>query len=86
MRSLTLGLTVIVAFGMGWLPTRDFAADPDDLNDWAEGPVRWLLQPSERREMRQVQDPEDAALFIEQFWSRRDPRPQEDAERPSTGP
>jgi GWxTD domain-containing protein len=77
MRNLTLGLTVIVALGIGWMPTRAIAAPPEDLGDWAEGPVRWLLQPSERRELRQVQDPDDAALFIEEFWSRRDPRPEE---------
>ena len=77
MRNLVLGLTVIVALGIGWSPATASAAEPEDLNEWAEGPARWLLQPSERREMRQVQGPEDAAAFIEEFWSRRDPRPQE---------
>jgi len=77
MRNLALGLTVIVALGVGWPPTRAWAAGPEDPSAWAEGPARWLLLPSERREIRQIQDPEEAANFIEAFWSRRDPRPEE---------
>jgi GWxTD domain-containing protein len=77
MRNLALGLTVIVALGVGWAPARAWAAGPEDSSDWAEGPVRWLLLPRERREIRQIQDPEEAATFIEAFWSRRDPRPEE---------
>lgn len=77
MRNLALGLTVMMTLGACWPSARAVAAGPEDLTDWAEGPVRWLLQSSERRELRQVQDPEDAAAFIDEFWSRRDSRPEE---------
>lgn len=79
MRNLALGLTLVVTLGVCWPAARVVAAGPEDLVDWAEGPVRWLLRSSERREIRQIQDPEDAAAFIEEFWSRRDPRPEEPA-------
>jgi GWxTD domain-containing protein len=77
MRNLALGLTLMVTLGVCWPSASAIAAGPEDLNDWAEGPVRWLLQSTERREIRQVQDPEEAAAFIAEFWSRRDLRPGE---------
>ncbi|MDX1501860.1 MAG: GWxTD domain-containing protein [Thermoanaerobaculia bacterium] len=48
---------------------------------WAEGPVRWLLQPGELRELRRVRGPAEAANFVELFWSRRDPEPREPGNR-----
>ena len=76
MRNLALGLIMLVTLGLSCPATRAVAAGAEDLVDWAEGPIRWLLLPTERREIRQVQDPEDAAAFIEEFWSRRDTRPE----------
>jgi len=46
------------------------------LESWAEGPVRWLLQPSEWRELKQVDSSAEALNFIDTFWRRRDPDPQ----------
>jgi len=77
MRNLALALTVMMSLGVCWPAARAIAAGPEDLADWAEGPIRWLLLSSERREIRQVQDPEDASVFVEEFWSRRDPRPED---------
>lgn len=77
MRNLAFSLTVMTILALGWPSARAVAAGHEDLIEWAEGPARWLLLPSERREIRQAQDPGDAAAFIEEFWSRRDPRPQE---------
>ncbi len=77
MRNLVLGLTVMAALLVCGPSVRALAAAPEDLSEWAKGPARWLLQPSERREIREIRDPEDAATFIEEFWSRRDPRPEE---------
>jgi len=42
---------------------------------WAEGPVGWLLLPSEWRELRRVEESAGAVNFIEGFWRLRDPDP-----------
>jgi GWxTD domain-containing protein len=46
-----------------------------ELMRWAEGPVSWLIQPEEWREVRQATRPGEAMAFIEDFWARRDPDP-----------
>jgi len=43
---------------------------------WALGPVRWLLLPEELRVLRRLRTDRDAALFIAEFWRRRDPDPE----------
>jgi len=43
---------------------------------WAQGPVRWLLQPREWRALRRVRTDQQASVFIEEFWRRRDPTPE----------
>lgn len=48
---------------------------PPQLGQWAEGPVRWLLLPSEWRRLRRISDHAEAIRFIEGFWWRRDPDP-----------
>ncbi len=40
---------------------------------WADGPVSWLLLPSERKQLRRVTSSVAAVYFIEDFWQRRDP-------------
>ncbi len=50
-------------------------ADRGELETWAEGPVRWLLLPAERRSLSQVSSPAEALRFVETFWARRDPDP-----------
>ncbi|MGB6000290.1 MAG: GWxTD domain-containing protein [Thermoanaerobaculia bacterium] len=42
---------------------------------WAEGPVSWLIQPEEWKDLRQATRPGEAMAFIEEFWARRDPDP-----------
>lgn len=44
---------------------------------WAEGPVRWLLLPEEQRQLRRLRSHREAVLFIEFFWRRRDPTPED---------
>jgi GWxTD domain-containing protein len=44
--------------------------------EWAQGPVRWLLLPEELRSFRRLRNDRDAALFIAEFWRRRDPAPE----------
>lgn len=43
------------------------------LLEWAQGPVRWLLLPSEWREIKRIDNPAEAVNFIEAFWRLRDP-------------
>lgn len=62
----------------GWLLSSTacgsaIAAGP--IAAWAEGPVRWLLLPSERRQAGRLSSRREAVLFIEFFWRRRDPTP-----------
>ncbi|MCZ6726491.1 MAG: GWxTD domain-containing protein [Acidobacteria bacterium] len=42
---------------------------------WAQGPVRWLLLPSEWRELKRIENPAKAVNFIESFWRLRDSDP-----------
>lgn len=51
------------------------AADKEgsrELLRWAEGPVRWLLLPSDWREIKSLESPAEAINFIERFWDLRD--------------
>ncbi len=48
---------------------------PQDASEaWAEGPVRWLLSPAERRDFAVLSDPVSRSEFITSFWKSRDPR------------
>ncbi|HEX6898431.1 MAG TPA: GWxTD domain-containing protein [Thermoanaerobaculia bacterium] len=40
-----------------------------------EGPTRWLMLPEEQRQYRNLRSTRDVVDFIEQFWLRRDPHP-----------
>lgn len=62
-------LTVAACSGLG--------APGPRTRTWAEGPVRWLLLPAEMRELRELRSDAEGALFIEEFWRRRDPQPGE---------
>lgn len=44
---------------------------------WARGPTRWLLLPSEQRQVRRLRSASEWAKFIDAFWRRRDPAPTE---------
>jgi GWxTD domain-containing protein len=63
---------VSVAVSMA-LPLR--ATIPDELAEWAGGPVQWLLLPDERKDLKRVQEADEVAAFIEAFWLRRDRDP-----------
>ena len=43
--------------------------------DWASGPIRWLLLPQESRAFRRLNGTPRALAFIEGFWRKRDPEP-----------
>ncbi len=50
---------------------------PEDTGeDWADGPVRWLLTPEERRDYSRLSDPVSRSEFITTLWKARDPKPE----------
>lgn len=63
-----LAATACVTGGAGQGP-------PQELLDWAAGPVRWYLLATERKALEQVRTSAEAVNFIEQFWQLRDPDP-----------
>jgi GWxTD domain-containing protein len=51
--------------------------DADSITeDWAEGPVRYLLTPEERRDFSRLSDPVSRSEYITHFWKSRDPKPE----------
>lgn len=44
--------------------------------DWADGPLRCLLTPEERRTFAQYPNPVSRSEFVTAFWKARDPRPE----------
>jgi len=46
-----------------------------DYTAWLIGPVSRLATPEEERQFLALQDDQQAAAFVEAFWSRRDPAP-----------
>lgn len=45
------------------------------MRAWASGPVRWLMLPSESAELARLSSDAEAAIFVTEFWRRRDPDP-----------
>ena len=45
------------------------------MRDWAAGPVRWLMLPAEAEELTRLVSDAEAAIFVREFWRRRDPDP-----------
>jgi GWxTD domain-containing protein len=46
--------------------------DDGGADDWASGPVRWLLSPEEIRSYGALADPMSRSEFIADFWKKRD--------------
>jgi GWxTD domain-containing protein len=49
---------------------------PELGEDWAEGPVRCLLSPEERRAFSHLSNPVSRSEYVTAFWKARDPRPE----------
>jgi GWxTD domain-containing protein len=43
----------------------------------ADGPTRWLMLPDELRQVRRMRTNREAVDWLEDFWKRRDPTPEE---------
>ena len=50
-------------------------AKDQEIADWIDGPIRYIVQPEERKAFRSLTGDGERALFIERFWIRRDPTP-----------
>ena len=48
----------------------------DAGDDWAAGPVRWILTPSEKLDFERLSDSLARSEFIAAFWKSRDPKPE----------
>ena len=51
-------------------------ADESSREDWADGPVRWILTPEEKRAYADAVNPISRSELIANFWRARDPRPE----------
>lgn len=51
------------------------ARDAASLEDWAKGPIRYIITPDETRDYKRLRTDNERTAFIEKFWSRRDPSP-----------
>jgi GWxTD domain-containing protein len=64
-----------LAVALAALPALAHVEAPD-LEDWPEGPVRYIAEPEEIKAFRKLDTDAERALFIERFWSWRDPTPE----------
>ena len=79
---LALGCLVFAA-ALGTGPTGSAAtapraatsAGPQRLEDWPDGPVRYLMSRPELQDFKKLGDDRARALFIVRFWRRWDPTP-----------
>jgi GWxTD domain-containing protein len=51
------------------------AALSPQYTEWGAGPAQWIMSADEKRAWRNVTTDNDAILFIDLFWARRDPTP-----------
>lgn len=47
----------------------------EPVRQWSAGPVRWLMLPAEADELARLASDGEAAIFVREFWRRRDPDP-----------
>lgn len=49
------------------------AALSPSYQEWRNGPVQWIMSPEEQKAWKSVKGDDEAVLFIDLFWVRRDP-------------
>src|SRR5262249_8039360 len=59
---------------------KSFRVPPSDAReppppDWADGPVRFLLSPAEKKQWAELKDSVARSEFVNKFWAARDPTP-----------
>jgi GWxTD domain-containing protein len=68
------GSTLLLAYNSFRPPT--VHSEENLGEDWAEGPVRFLLTADERRGYARLLDPVTRSEFVTAFWKERDPKPE----------
>jgi GWxTD domain-containing protein len=68
-------LALALCAGLIPMPEPAVAAE-QELETWAQGPVRWLLLPGELKELRNLESADGTATYVEVFWQRRDRDPE----------
>jgi GWxTD domain-containing protein len=76
------GLLLLCLLSTGCAGRARAKAEVAALEAWANGPVRWLMLPEERRRLHDVHNAAGAAAFRAAFWARRE-RADRDAGEPS---
>jgi GWxTD domain-containing protein len=72
--------TRVLVFPILWLlAVCALAAGVDEYRrpdkDWAKGPVRWLMTEDEEKRFKAFKTDEERAVFVKEFWAKRDPTP-----------
>ncbi len=78
-RAVTLLSAAVLAYS-AWAAAFQPAAaarprEPRTIEEWHEGPVRYLMNRTETREFRRLETNSERVAFIRRFWDRRDPDP-----------
>lgn len=68
------GASLMLSFASFRKPAME--ADETLGEDWAEGPVRYLLSAEERRNYARFADPVTRSEYVTAFWKSRDPKPE----------
>jgi GWxTD domain-containing protein len=74
-RSFALTATGLLA-GLLLLPSLQAAKKSVDLEDWVKGPIRYIALKAEMIAFKELETDTSRALYIEKFWSLRDPTPE----------
>lgn len=77
-QTLTRTFLAVLAILLGTAPIGQAAknrAQRDPLEEWHEGPVRYLMNRTETRLFRSLGSHNERLAFIKRFWERRDPDP-----------
>lgn len=65
----------LAAFALAFATRIAISAKKETLRQWLDGPVHYIIQPSEIKEFKSLKTDAERVAFIERFWRRRDPSP-----------
>jgi GWxTD domain-containing protein len=68
--------TALAALSLSGISATPLASEETvRLEEWAKGPIRYILTREEERDFRRFETDNERISFIEKFWARRDPSP-----------
>ena len=77
-------MLVVVVAGL-LCATAAVAAVSPEYKNWNRGPEQWLMTREDQKAWKKIDNDADAIAFINLFWARRDPTPDEAAIREALG-